>query len=641
MIPFFWRLSVTMVRKAFAGLKTRNEGDLHVPRHEGNRTGSTPRKRSWRRYSLRTLMGLMLVCALFFGCVAITVQRHKDQWDREQEVIARLEEIKARGVVVESRIPTWLQFLLPKAYDKYFERVTKVVVANGPQFNKADLGRLKTLSHLQDLRIVRHQAIQPTPPGVANETLETFFKEMPEVYRTAEQRILSLLSEPPTRPQGSFVEPCQPDALIDFLTDKHNVEFLRLDDELEHSDVLVVYDEGLSLKDNFSDELGKQLDYRIAPPWLWLIRRRSPPYAPETATDDSSAVQRALPSFTKEQAIGRLQKLGCMFQVDEQQPGQPIVMVYATSGQFTDKDLARLRGLTDLERLGLKQTAVTDEGLVYLKDFPKLQGLSIAGPFITEAGIAHLEGLTSLKTLALEGPQFGNSALAHLRGMSDLERLWLEGTSVDEGGFEQLAGLAKIQSLHFSSKTADGSVLRHIKNWTRLTELRLNGVSLTDEDLKHIEHLTELTALDLSWAKLKGSGLVYLRNMGKLQELDLHYVRVSDESLAHLSQLKSMRILHLWHSGITDAGLEHLSELTNVQELDLGNTEITGAGLAHLQRMDGLKSLRLRGTSIVDGDLEILKGMTNLVDLDLGDTEVTKNGISHLKGELPNCKIRR
>ncbi|MBL7042942.1 MAG: hypothetical protein ISR77_30200 [Pirellulaceae bacterium] len=612
-----------------------------MPDHENSSDGTAPRRRSWRRYSLRSLMGLMLICALFFGYVAITVKRHRDQWDREQEVIARLEEIKARGVVVESLKPKWLQFLLPKAYDKYFERVTKVVVANGPQFNEADLGRLKTLSHLQDLQIVQHQAIQPTPPGVTDEKLEAFFKEMPAVYHTAEQRMLSLLSKNPTRPQGTFIGPCRPGVLVDFLMDMHGVAFLRVDEELECSDVLVVYDKGLSLTDNFDHQLGKQLDYRIAPPWLWLIKGPSATLASDATTDGSSVVRRDLPLFTKEEAVSRLQKLGCTFQVDEEQPGEPIVMVFAKSGQFTDEDLARLRGLKELQRLALMKTAVTDGGLAHLKDFSKLQGLLIAGPFITEAGIAHLEGLTSMKTLALDGPQFGNAALVHLRSMSELERLWLEGTRVDGAGFEQIEGLTKIQSLKFSSKTADGSVLRHIKNWTRLTELRLNGVNLTDEDLKHIEHLTELTVLDLSWAKLKGPGLAHLRNMKKLEELDLHYVRVADESLAHLSQLTNIRILNLWHSGITDTGLEHLSELANVQELDLGNTEITGAGLALLGQMRGLKKLRLLGTKIVDEDLVILKGMEKLEDLDLKDTEVTDDAIGRLKTALPECEIRR
>jgi hypothetical protein len=286
-------------------------------------------------------MGLMLICALFFGYIAITVKEHKDQWDREQEVIERLEEIKARRIVVESLKPKWLQFLLPEAYDKYFERVTMVMVANGPHFSEADLGRLKTLSHLQDLRIARYpviqrqdsrivfgrlpvpqrqglrivqdQAIQPTPPGVTDERLETFFKEMPAVYATAEQRMLSFLSETPTRPKGTYIGvsrmTCLPIDVVEHLSRVHNVEFIRLNDELERTDMLVDYELCSSLTDNLDRHLGKKLDYRIAPPWLWLIKRPSTTQASDAATGDSSIASRGSPPFTKEQAIGRLQEL--------------------------------------------------------------------------------------------------------------------------------------------------------------------------------------------------------------------------------------------------------------------------------------------------------------------------------------------
>ncbi len=613
-----------------------------MPNEGSSSAGARPKKRrSWPRYSLRMLMAFMLMCALFFGYVAITLKRHKDQWGREHDVIARLEEVKARGVVIESQKPRWLQYLLPKAYDKYFDRVTKLVIINSPPFNEADLGRLKTLSHLRDLRFRGYRPIPPTSPGVTDEEWEAFFKEMPALHRTAEQRMLSFLSKKPKRPQGTFVGPLPPSHLIEFLADAHDVEFLRVEDELEHSDVLVIYDDGLSLTDNFSHRLGEQLEYRIAPPWLWLIKGTSPPHATEVAADGPSVVQRDLSPFTREEAVSRLQKLGCAFEVDQQQPDEPIVMIHATCGQFTDEDVARLRGMTELQRLALRKTAVTDAGLIYLKDFPELQGLSIASPFITDAGIAHLEGLTSLEVLAIEGRQFGNASLAYLRGMKNLERLWITDARIDAAGFKCLEGLTKIQSLRLSSRTADGSVLRHIKNWVGLTELQLNGVNLDDEDLKHIEHLTELTVLDLSSTKLKGPGLACLRNMAKLEELDLYFVRVADESLAHLSHLESLRILRLCHSGITDAGLENLKKLTNLEELDLAWTEVTGAGLVHLQQMGGLKRLILRGTKTGDGDLQMLKGMTQLEKLDLRETAVTAEAIDGLRTVFPATEIQR
>jgi hypothetical protein len=54
--------------------------------------------------------------------------------------------------------------------------------------------------------------------------------------------------------------------------------------------------------------------------------------------------------------------------------------------QVSDKGLAHLRGLKNLEMLGLKNTHVTNAGLVYLHEMKKLKELVTQGTQVTREG---------------------------------------------------------------------------------------------------------------------------------------------------------------------------------------------------------------------------------------------------------------
>ena len=59
-----------------------------MPNEGSSSAGTRPKKRrSWPRYSLRMLMTLMLMCALFFGYVGITLKRHKGERYKVDRVV--------------------------------------------------------------------------------------------------------------------------------------------------------------------------------------------------------------------------------------------------------------------------------------------------------------------------------------------------------------------------------------------------------------------------------------------------------------------------------------------------------------------------------------------------------------------------
>jgi len=68
---------------------------------------------------------------------------------------------------------------------------------------------------------------------------------------------------------------------------------------------------------------------------------------------------------------------------------------------MNDEGLSKLKGMTNLEMLGLSGTEITDAGLAHLASLPKLTYLSIAKTKLTDDGISHLEKMTSLREIEL------------------------------------------------------------------------------------------------------------------------------------------------------------------------------------------------------------------------------------------------
>jgi len=67
----------------------------------------------------------------------------------------------------------------------------------------------------------------------------------------------------------------------------------------------------------------------------------------------------------------------------------------------TDKGLAAVASMPNLEKLYLQKTAVTDEGLAHLAGLTQLRYLNLYGTQVTDAAFDHLMGLPKLKSLFL------------------------------------------------------------------------------------------------------------------------------------------------------------------------------------------------------------------------------------------------
>jgi hypothetical protein len=82
---------------------------------------------------------------------------------------------------------------------------------------------------------------------------------------------------------------------------------------------------------------------------------------------------------------------------------------------LTDRGLAHLSGLVNMDRLTLGGPELSDAGLAHLAGMKKLDMLNIYGGRFTDRGLANLEQLTGLARLKLFGDHhFSQPAVRHL-----------------------------------------------------------------------------------------------------------------------------------------------------------------------------------------------------------------------------------
>ena len=94
---------------------------------------------------------------------------------------------------------------------------------------------------------------------------------------------------------------------------------------------------------------------------------------------------------------------------------------------ISDSDLAMLKGLRNLYYLSLIVTPVSDAGLVHLEGLTKLSYLDLRGTKVTDAGLAHLEA-AQLNWLIAQHTRISGAGLVHLHKMTNLNFLDLRDT---------------------------------------------------------------------------------------------------------------------------------------------------------------------------------------------------------------------
>ncbi len=141
----------------------------------------------------------------------------------------------------------------------------------------------------------------------------------------------------------------------------------------------------------------------------------------------------------------------------------------------TNKDLAMITGLADLEVLDLRGTQISDEAVTHLKDLPKLEQLYLGGSVVTDteptlfyarftdAAIDPVVELTTLKTLSLARTDIGDKAISKLPALTNLEVLFLLGTNVTDQSVEPLSKMKSLKELYLQETAVTPEGLQRLR----------------------------------------------------------------------------------------------------------------------------------------------------------------------------------
>ena len=219
-------------------------------------------------------------------------------------------------------------------------------------------------------------------------------------------------------------------------------------------------------------------------------------------------------------------------------------------------------------RVHLHGGSVTDKVLAYLEDLPELQELTVFQTQVTDAGLEHLRDLHQLQELRLIeiDSRMQGTGLEHLKGLTQLRVFSLDHTRVTDTGLEHLEPLTQLEKLNFAYTDITDAGLQHLKGLTRLRELYLTGTHVTGVGLEHLRGLPQLELLVFDQSLVNDAGLGHLKGMTQLKRLYLDGSLVTDAGLQHLSGLFRLQSLSLSRTQVTDSGLVHLGSLTELQD---------------------------------------------------------------------------
>jgi Leucine-rich repeat (LRR) protein len=189
---------------------------------------------------------------------------------------------------------------------------------------------------------------------------------------------------------------------------------------------------------------------------------------------------------------------------------------------INDRVLSYLRGAKELRVLSLEQcTGVTADGLEHIRGLTNLTEVALFGATgLNDAAIAKLSGLTKMQKLDLRQLPITSLALSYLKDMKDLRVLDLSETAaVGNEGLEHIRGLTNLEDLNLWSCQIDDGGLVHLAGMKKLKRLNLDKCNITDEGLKHLAGLTNLEYLHLGSTQVTDAGLEHLQGLKNLRHL--------------------------------------------------------------------------------------------------------------------------
>lgn len=208
-----------------------------------------------------------------------------------------------------------------------------------------------------------------------------------------------------------------------------------------------------------SQEVGAALEKRGGRVYRDRKQRGTPivevSFSQKKPSNDDLALLSMLPQLKK------LSLLECNITDDGMKRLSPLVNLEELDLEgnvLSDKGLEAIEKLTKLRRLTLSVTDITDAGLNHLKEMKSLRILRIrTSKKITDRVMAHLSALENLEELDLSGDSIAGSGLVHLGKLTKLKELALRHNKIRNA---ELVYLKEMKSLSHLDLTGNADVIK-------------------------------------------------------------------------------------------------------------------------------------------------------------------------------------
>jgi hypothetical protein len=246
-------------------------------------------------------------------------------------------------------------------------------------------------------------------------------------------------------------------------------------------------------------------------------------------------------------------------------------------GPFTDRGLARLRGLDGLFALNVDDArlAITAGCLDTLRELPRLARLSVEA---TDAWMPGLATLPHLRFLSIQDTTASDDAWVALARSRTIEQIWGRRChGLRRRGFLALSDMPALRGLSVSCLNVDDDALAALPRFPALRELM--PMDVPDAGYRHIGQCQDLESLILMYCRdTTDAATEHIAGLSTLTSYFNSYTTITDRTPEVLSTMEALeRITFDGCHGLTDAGVARLARLPRLRELRVSGRGLTAA----------------------------------------------------------------
>jgi beta-lactamase regulating signal transducer with metallopeptidase domain len=178
----------------------------------------------------------------------------------------------------------------------------------------------------------------------------------------------------------------------------------------------------------------------------------------------------------------------------------------------TDEALAEWNRLRNLKTLRADLCRISDAGLRVIGRLTALKRLQLVGQLdITDKGLAPLAALKDLQALVLHDSKIDGSGFSALDGMDNLRLLSLKNTPISDRGLEAIANFSNLRALDLSDTAITDAGLAHLLDkLPKLARLNLARTQISDHGFTAIADHKNVRDLNASGTALTVASMARL-----------------------------------------------------------------------------------------------------------------------------------